>query len=433
MPTDARVRLWGRDIGAVSWLPERELGVFQYTAEFARSNIQICPLTMPLREFPYEFPALSKITFKGLPGMLADCLPDKWGNALIDTWLASRGRTADSFNPVERLCYIGRRGMGALEFEPALSATGGGDTQALDIAALVDLSNRVLTARATLEGVIGTADDHVALGNILKVGTSAGGARAKAILAWNPATGEFRSGQLPAATGFDYWLLKFDGVSGNRDHELADPAGFGRIEYAYALMAQAAGITMSPCRLHEEGGRAHFMTRRFDRRPDGQKLHMLSLCAMAHFDFNLAGAYSYEQAIQVIRRLGLGMDTVEEQVRRAFFNVTARNQDDHVKNIAFLMDMGGTWSLSPAFDLSYAWNPGGAWTGQHQMSLGGKRDGFTAQELVIFGENAGLKKVRVKRLLEEVATAVSRWQEFAATAGVATERMVRIEQAFRRY
>ncbi|MBM4205306.1 MAG: type II toxin-antitoxin system HipA family toxin [Gammaproteobacteria bacterium] len=432
MPTDARVRLWGRDIGAVSWLTERNLGVFQYTAEFARSHIEICPLTMPLREFPYEFPALPGITFKGLPGMLADCLPDKWGNALIDTWLAAQGRTPDSFNPVKRLCYIGRRGMGALEFEPAHSAAAG-DWQALDIAALVDLSSRVLNARAKLEGVLGTTDDHVALENILKVGTSAGGARAKAILAWNPLTGEFRSGQLPAAEGFEYWLLKFDGVSGNGDHELSDPAGFGRIEYAYALMALAAGISMSPCRLHEEGGRAHFMTRRFDRTADGQKLHMLSLCAMAHFDFNLAGAYSYEQAIQVIRQLGLGMDTVEEQVRRAFFNVLARNQDDHVKNIAFLMDMTGTWSLSPAFDISYAWNPGGAWTGQHQMSLAGKRDGFTTEDLLGFGENVGLKKVRVKRVLSEVSAAVSRWAEFAHVAGVTKERSRQIEQAFRKF
>ena len=431
MPTDARVRLWGRDIGAISWLTERNLGVFQYTAEFARSRIEICPLKMPLREFPYEFPALPGITFKGLPGMLADCLPDKWGNALIDTWLAAQGRTPDSFNPVERLCYIGRRGMGALEFEPAHSATAG-DRQALDIAALVDLSNRVLNSRAKLEGVLGTTDDHVALENILKVGTSAGGARAKAILAWNPLTGVFRSGQLPAESGFEYWLLKFDGVSGNGDHELADPAGFGRIEYGYALMAQAAGINMSSCRLHEEGGRAHFMTRRFDRTADGHKLHMMSLCAMAHFDFNLAGAYSYEQAIQVIRLLGLGLDAVEEQVRRAFFNVLARNQDDHVKNIAFLMDMSGTWSLSPAFDLSYAWNPGGAWTGQHQMSLAGKRDGFTTQDLLGFGENVGLKKVRVKRVLSEVSAAVSRWSEFADVAGVATERSRQIEQAFRK-
>ena len=429
--TDAHVRMWGREIGAVSWLPERELGVFQYTPAFARSGIEIAPITLPLREFPYEFPALPRNTYKGLPGLLADSLPDKWGNAIIDAWLARQGRTAESFNPVERLCYIGRRGMGALEFEPALL---GPPSQAneVDIAALVDLSERILNARQGLQGELHGDDDREAMENILRVGTSAGGARAKAILAWNPQTGAFRSGQLPASEGFQYWLFKFDGVSNNRDRELADPAGFGRIEYAYALMAQAAGIHMSHCRLHEEGGRAHFMTQRFDRTPTGRKLHMLSLCAMAHYDFNQAGAWSYEQAIAVIRRLGLGMDAVEEQVRRAIFNVLARNQDDHVKNIAFLMDQQGRWQLSPAFDISYAWNPGGEWTGKHQMSLADKRDDFIRDDLLSFATTAGIKTGRAGQVVETVREAIDQWQEFSNYAGVDTQRARQIAQAHRR-
>jgi len=423
--------MWGREIGAVSWIPERELGVFQYTPEFARSGIEIAPITLPLRDFPYEFPALPRNTFKGLPGLLADSLPDKWGNAIIDAWLARQGRTAESFNPVERLCYLGRRGMGALEFEPALL---GPRTHAreVDIAALVDLSGRILNARESLRGELHGEDDREAMENILRVGTSAGGARAKAILAWNPQTGAFRSGQLPVGEGFQYWLFKFDGISNNRDRELADPAGFGRIEYAYALMAQAAGIQMSQCRLHEEGGRAHFMTQRFDRTNEGRKLHMLSLCAMAHYDFNQADAWSYEQAIAVIRRLGLGMDAIEEQVRRAIFNVLSRNQDDHVKNIAFLMNQQGHWRLSPAFDIAYAWNPGGLWTGRHQMSLAGKRDDFSRDDLLVFAATAGVRTGRAKQIIEAVVAAVQQWFEFSGTAGVDTARAHQIAQAHRK-
>ena len=257
-----------------------------------------------------------------------------------------------------------------------------------------------------------------AVEDILRVGTSAGGARAKAVLAWNEATGEFRSGQAPAAQGFSHWLLKFDGVSGNRDKELADPQGFGRIEYAYYRMALAARIDMEPSRLHEEGGRAHFMTRRFDRVPDGGKLHMLSLGALAHYDFALAGAYAYEQVLQTMRKLGMPMQDVEQQVRRTYFNVLARNQDDHVKNIAFLMDRGGVWRLSPALDMSYSWNPSGAWTSVHQMTVGSKRDGFEIEDLITFASVAGLKKRKAMDMLAEASAAVSAWQVYAEEAGV---------------
>jgi serine/threonine-protein kinase HipA len=427
--TDASIILWGRRIGAVSWDEARALGVFQYDPAFVGAGIEVAPLKMPVREAPYEFPALRKETFKGLPGMLADALPDKFGNRLIDAWLAETGRSADRFSPVDRLCYIGNRGIGALEFEPTVrKAT---RSKKLEVAQLVDLANRVLSERAALAGRLGGDNDAEALEDILSVGTSAGGARAKAVLAWNRQTGEFRSGQVKVDEGYEHWLLKFDGVSNNRDKELADPQGFGKIEYAYHLMATAAGIDMSECRLHHEGGRSHFMTRRFDRDGGGRKLHMQSLGAMQHFDFNDPAAYSYEQAALTIRDLGLGMDVVEQQVRRAIFNVVARNQDDHVKNISFLMDRSGTWRLSPAYDVAYSYNPSGAWTRDHQMSLAGKRNDFTHDDLMAFAANVGVKAVRAKRAIEEVAEAVGRWRAFAEEAEVDRSDMSRIEKTFR--
>lgn len=432
MKDTARVILWGSDIGAVTWLPERGIGVFQYTPEFAQSGIEVAPLMMPLTDAPYEFPSLSQETFKGLPGLLADSLPDKFGSVLINAWLSRHGRDPGSFTPVERLCYTGTRGMGALEFKPLMSDAPA-VSRKVEIDALVDLANRVLDDRIALKGKFNGVDDQRSIEDILRVGTSAGGARAKAVLAWNPQTGEFRSGQAPADRGFGHWLLKFDGVHGNRDREVADPQGFGRIEYAYYLMAREAGIDMQECRLHEEGGRAHFMTKRFDRTETGQKLHMQSLGALMHYDFNIAGLYAYEQAIQAIRRLGLGMADTEQQVRRAYFNVVARNQDDHVKNIAFLMDRRGTWRLSPAFDIAYSYNPSGAWTGQHQMSLNGKRDGFDIDDLIAFAGVSGMKNAKAKAILSEVSSAVSSWRRFAEDAGMPETDIDRIEQTQRRH
>lgn len=427
--TDASVVLWGRRIGAVSWDEARALGIFQYDPAFVGAGIELAPLKMPVREAPYEFPALPKETFKGLPGMLADALPDKFGNRLIDAWLAETGRSAGRFSSVDRLCYIGNRGIGALEFEPTVrKAT---RSKKLEVAQLVDLANRVLSERENLAGRLGGEDDAEALEDILSVGTSAGGARAKAVLAWNRDTGEFRSGQVKVDEGYEHWLLKFDGVSNNRDKELADPQGFGKIEYAYYLMATAAGIDMSECRLHHEGGRSHFMTRRFDRDERGRKVHMQSLGAMQHFDFNDPASYSYEQAIMTVRDLGLGMDVVEQQYKRAVFNVVARNQDDHVKNISFLMGRSGTWRLSPAYDMAYSYNPSGSWTRDHQMSLAGKRNDFTHGDLMVFASNVGLKSNRANQAIEDVVGAVAQWQEFAERAGVEHSDVSRIEKTFR--
>ncbi|MET3664888.1 type II toxin-antitoxin system HipA family toxin [Caulobacter sp. 1776] len=428
--TDAIVRLWGRDIAAVTWPEDRDHAVFQYTPEFVESGILVAPLTMPPRSAPYDFPALPRPAFKGLPGLLADSLPDKYGNALIDAWLARQGRDANSFNPVERLCYIGARGMGALEFHPTL--LGAADrSRRLEIDALVELANQVLAQRSDMRGVLSGTDDQETLEEILRVGTSAGGARAKAVLAWNEATGEFRSGQAPAAEGFSYWLMKFDGVSNNRDKELADPQGFGLIEYAFYKMAVDVGIEMSECRLHHEGRRSHFMTKRFDRTDRGGKLHMQSLAALRHFDFNAAGAYSYEQAVETIRKLDLGADAIEQQFRRAVFNLFIRNQDDHVKNIAFLMDRAGHWRLSPAFDVAYAYNPSGPWTSTHQMSFNGKRDGFDIEDLVAFGAFCGFKRRRSLSIIKEIADRVGDWPAYANAAGVHEPDGGRIGKALR--
>ena len=427
----AEIQMWGRTIGAVSMEEGRDYAAFQYDPAFAGSGIEIAPLAMPLSGRVYEFPALPRNTFHGLPGLLADSLPDKFGNALINAWLATQGRTAESFGAVERLCYTGARGMGALEFAPGLGPKPRPAAK-LEIDALVRLASEVLTHRHEFQGNLGGAARAKALGDILRVGTSAGGARAKALIAWNRATNEVRSGQIAAGDGFDYWLLKFDGVTGNKDKELDDPKGYGAIEYAYHLMAVAAGLSMSECRLLEENGRRHFMTRRFDRLAGGGKLHMQSLGALAHFDFNQAGAYAYEQALLTIRQLHLPMAAVEEQFRRMVFNIVARNQDDHVKNIAFLMDKEGRWSLAPAFDVTYSYNPSGSWTATHQMTLNGKRDGFTREDFETCAKSALMKRGRAKTIIGEVQAVVARWPEFAAAAQVADEWRGKIQKTHRR-
>jgi serine/threonine-protein kinase HipA len=362
--------------------------------------------------------------------LLADSLPDKFGNAVIDAWLATQGRLPGEIDAVERLCYTGKRGMGALEFRPAKGPQNR-IASPVQVDALVALATEVLRNREQLQASFGEGGKQDALREILRVGASAGGARAKAVLAWNPATNEVRSGQVPPPEGFESWLLKFDGVSENRDKELTDPEGYGAIEFAYSLMANAAGIHMTPCRLFEENGRRHFMTRRFDRLEQGEKLHMQSLCAMAHFDFNSPGAYSYEQALLVIKRLGLPMEATEEQFRRMAFNVVARNQDDHVKNIAFLMDKAGEWSLSPAFDVNYSYNPNGLWTAQHQMSMNGKRSDFTTEDFRAVAQTVSMKRGRAETILKEVIDAVVRWPEFADRAQVSALQIKAISAAHR--
>lgn len=411
----ARVFLWGHQVGAVAWFEDRGHAAFEFDPGFLKLGWDISPLHLGIGSAAgqiFTFPALSKATYMGLPGLLADVLPDKFGNAIINAWLARQGRDVQSFGPVERLCYTGKRGMGALEFAPPVNRSLD-KAVPVELETLVNLAQEVMHARGRLDVELGGNDaaNAEAMLDILRVGTSAGGARPKAIIAMN-GRGRVISGQTDVPQGYEHWLLKFDGVT---DLELGEPREFGRIEYAYHLMAQAAGIEMTPCRLLEENGRAHFMTRRFDRH-GRQKVHMQSLCGMAHYDFNMAGAYGYEQAFQVMRQLRLPKADAIQLFRRMVFNVLARNQDDHTKNIAFLMDQTGTWRLSPAYDVTYAHNPAGKWTNAHQMSINGKLDGFTLEDMVVVGESIRLPNPAA--VVAEIGEAVGRWPEFAKKAGL---------------
>jgi len=427
----AEVILWGRRVGAVA-STEDGLAEFQYDPAFVAERLEVAPLTLPLATRVYRFPELAHDTFHGLPGLLADSLPDRYGNALIDAWLASRGLTADSMGPVERLCYTGSRAMGALEFVPSTGPQSTADI--LDVAELTEVARLALTQREQLAASLKDTEHGRALEQILRVGTSAGGARPKAVIAWNRKTGEIRSGQVPAQPGFEHWLLKFDvedhGARG--DESGSGLIGLGRVEHAYALMAEDAGIDMAEHQLLEEGDRAHFMIKRFDRSADGEKLHMLTLCGIAHLDFNLPATSTYEQAFHVIRQLGLGAGATSEMFRRAVFNILARNHDDHTKNTSFLMNRDGQWSLAPAYDLTYAYDPTGKWTSMHQMSLAGKRDAFTMKDLHQAASAAMLKQGEAKRILTTVSAAIERWPEHAHATGVPGQAAEAIGNAHRR-
>lgn len=422
MTSTAWVKLWGTVIGAVNLEEPGGIAMFEYTPDFVKSDIQVSPLQMPLSNEIFSFPNLRKKSFHGLPGMLADSLPDKFGNKVIDAWLATQGWQPESFDAVQRLRYTGNRGMGALEFAPPEISFE--DSTIVDMPELVDLANRVLQERIDFSTKMGGSKKNIsdAMNDIVKVGSSAGGARAKVLIAWNEKTNEIRSGQTKAPDGFTYWLLKFDGIADNKDKEVADPQGYGLVEFAYYLMATEAGIEMTECRLLKENERNHFVTKRFDRTDDGDKIHMQSLCGIAHFDFNDAGAYSYEAAMNIIRKLDLGPEALEQQFRRMVFNVVARNHDDHTKNIAFLMNRSGKWALAPAYDVIYSWNKDGEWTNQHQMSINGKRDHFQINDFFECGKTALLKRSRVRDIIDDVQKAVSKWPNFASTAGLLEQK-----------
>ena len=420
----AEVILWGSTIGYVSWSEESEIGIFEYDPKFLAAPIEPSPIVMIKKTGIFSFKGLNKQTYKGLPGLLADSLPDKFGSALLDVWLAKQGRDISTFNPVERLCYIGNRGMGALEFKPS-NFKGRVNDVPIDVQDMVELASKILAHKEEFKEKISkkSSDKELeeSLTNLLVVGTSAGGARAKCIIAYNESSGEVRSGQIKAPEGFGYWILKLDGVSNNKDKELNDPKGYGRLEYAYHLMAKDSGIEMTDCKLLEENDRAHFMTRRFDRTTDGQKLHVQSLCAIAHYDFNQAGAYSYEQAINVIRDIipsNLLNETLEQQFRRTVFNLVGRNQDDHTKNIAFMMNKNGEWKLTPAFDITYSYNPKGEFTNKHQMSVNGKRDNFEREDLLALAKIAGIKKSKAISIIEEITEVFKNWNAYATQAKV---------------
>lgn len=432
MKTIAQVKLWDTEIGAVSIDEGETYAYFEYADSFVGSGIEVSPVMMPLRKGVYRFPNLAYESFNGLPGLLSDSLPDKYGHELIDLWLAKQGRLPQSLNPVERLCYVGTRGMGALEFYP-ISHEAEAFEQTLYVDALVELASEIVTHRSNLHAVLSDADAKKkhAISQIISIGTSAGGARAKALIALNPKTLEVRSGQIQADSDFEYWLLKFSGVRGNKDKEAEDLDDFGLIEFVYAQIAQKAGITMSECRILDDGTNKHFMTKRFDR-IGGQKLHMHTLAGLAHFDFNQARAYSYEQAFTIIKKIGCKTQDINELFKRMVFNIVGRNQDDHVKNISFLMDRRGTWSLAPAYDISFAYNPTGLWTGKHQMSVNGKHDTFELDDFAACAKSIGLKQGAYKRIIDEVQSAFTHWPELASHAGIREERIQAIEGYFRK-
>lgn len=428
--TVAEVTLWGTRVAAVSIGEGERDATFQYDPDFLRSGIEIAPTRMPLRAQPYRFPGLPQDAFGGLPGLLADSLPDRWGTALVNAWLASQGRDQSSFDVVERLCYVGTRGAGALEIQPAHEPAAAADTE-LQVQALVRLASEVLADREEFVTELRRNPEEEAMKAILAVGSSAGGARPKAFIAYNEVTDQVRSGQIDAGEGFRQWVLKFDGVRQAGDHGLTDPQGWGAVEYAYSKLARAAGIEMTDCRLLEEHGRRHFMTRRFDRPDGGGKLHMQTVGALEHISYNEPGVYSYEQLMLLTRRLGLATPVIQQQFRRMVFNVLARNQDDHVKNTAFLMDRDGGWRLAPAYDLTWAWSPGNRWLDTHQMTINGKRDGFTVADLRAVAELAGLPRGRAQHILAEITEVLTRWPSVAEEVGVDEQLAERIADSHR--
>jgi serine/threonine-protein kinase HipA len=419
----ADVKIWNKKVGVVLWNEQKNLGVFEFDKSFLKLGLDISPLMMPIGESQkknsiFSFPMLNPETFKGLPGLLSDSLPDKFGNQIIDAWLAQQGKNSSDFNPVDRLCYIGKRGMGALEFEPANIVTIE-NSNPIQIQELVKFAKEVLENRTDFHTNI---DTEKGFSDILQVGSSAGGARAKAIIAYNVSTGEVRSGQVDGLDGFDYWLIKFDGVT---NQQLGDPKGYGNIEYAYYLMVLDCGITISESKLMTENGRSHFLTKRFDRQ-NNQKIHMQSLCGLAHFDYNQPRIYSYEQAFQVLRQMKLPYTDMEELYRRMVFNVMARNQDDHTKNISFLMFPNGEWQLSPAYDITYAYNPDNFWLKAHQMSVNGKRENITLEDLLAVAKNVNIKKPKI--IIELCNKVLSNWRMYAEKSGIDNIQINQIEK-----
>ena len=401
----ARVILFGIPVGTFRWDEQYSLARFEYDKGFVGKGLEPAPLTMPVREgIVYSFGNLNWDTFNGLPGMLADSLPDTYGRALFEKWLSLTGRT--SGNPVESLCFLGKRCMGALEFEPAIEAAH--DTASVfEIDSLVEVAKEALQSKSSF--LTNLQDDKKkAIADILRLGTSAGGQRAKAVIAYNPATGEVRSGQIEAPKGFDYYLIKLDGVSAKAGFRPTE--NYGRLEYSFYKLARRCEIDMTECSLIEENGRAHFLTKRFDRK-NGKKIHMQTLCGAAHYDFHIHRAYSYEQAFGVMRRLHLPYSQAQEMFRRMVFNVVIRNQDDHTKNISFLMGEDGAWNLSPAYDMGYAYNPSGEWTSTHQMSVNGKFDGITRKDLI---ECASLNNIKeADTIIDSIVDCVADWPKIA--------------------
>lgn len=413
----AYINLWEKRVGAIAWDAESQLGEFEFEPGFLTYKWDVAPIKMPIESGQriFSFPDLrGNKTFKGLPGLLADVLPDKYGNTLVNAWLAQHGRATDSLNPVEMLCFIGKRGMGALEFEPVDPKANGRSTK-VEIDSLVEIAQEILSGKQNFQTNLSPTEKK-ALVEIMKVGTSAGGARAKALIAYNAETGEVRSGQANAPKGFTHWLIKFDGVTDDPSSRGTSPLsiskGFGRVEMAYHEMAIDCGIEMTKCRLLEENGRAHFMTQRFDRIPGKGKIHTQTFCAMQHYDFADITSFAYEQLFQTLRVLRLPYPQAEQLFRRMVFNVVARNCDDHTKNFAFLMDKKGGWKLSPAYDICHAYRPGSPWVSQQSLSVNGKRLNITTQDFLEVAKQMNIK--RPEPIIAEIVQVVGNWANYAA-------------------
>lgn len=427
MDNPVLVKLWGMEVGVLLWDDRLQLADFQYTPEWINSGLELSPLMMPLREQPYRFPELQldhqySDTFCGLPGLVADSLPEKYGNQLLSSWLARQGRNFSDMTPLERLCYLGSRGMGALEYVPALNHSVA-DPVPVDVQELVDIASAILNERNQVENI-----DEQGLSRLISVGTSAGGAKAKAVIAWNGETGEVMSGQGQCPPGFSHWLLKFDDFE-NQEH--ATSKEIGRIEYAYHLMAVDAGIEMMESRLMSTDGKDHFMTRRFDRTDEGGKLHIQTYCAIAHADRNPPGLYSYESLFTTARQIKLNQKDLNQLYRRMVFNILTRNQDDHTKNHAFVMDGTGRWFLAPAYDICFSYKPGNRFIENHQMSCNRKRDGFILDDLLTAAKAADVKKPM--DIIHEVISTMNLWQDYANAANLSEGRMQAIENTFRLY
>jgi serine/threonine-protein kinase HipA len=410
MITTAYINIWKHRAGAIAWDDSTGVGSFEFEPSFLKNNLDLAPLKMPVN-IPsgriFSFPELrTNNSFRGLPGLLADMLPDRYGNALINAWLARHGRPQNSMNPVEILCFIGKRGMGAMEIEPAFPK-GPDKAGKVEIDDLVRIAEDILSGRKEFSTSL-PEDEEKAMSDILKMGTSPAGARAKVLIAFNPATGEVRSGQADAPRGFSHWLLKFDGVT---DTQFGPGNGYGRVEMAYHLMAKDAGLEMTECRLLEENGRAHFMTQRFDRNPDNRKVHMQSFFAMQHFDFNDINSFAYEQLFETMRALGLPYPQAEQLFRRMVFNVLARNCDDHTKNFAFLMTEDGKWRLSPAFDICHSYRPGSIWVSHQSLSVNGKRQNISRNDFLSVAKQMNIKKA--PSIVSDINKIVSNWLEYA--------------------
>ena len=424
MSSGAEVFLWGSKIGTVFQKDTHSIPKFNYDKGFVKSNIEVSPITMPLSIQIYSFPGLRDETFHGLPGLLSDSLPDKFGTRIMNSYLLKLGRLENTLTAVERLCYVGSRGMGALEFVPQMGM--GIPDQSIDIDELSKLADKILSERKDIK----IKADERAMEQLIKVGTSAGGARAKALIAWNEKTRDIRSGQIEAGDGYSYWLLKFGTVSNNKDKDKeTDHMEYQKIEYAYSLMAKDSGIDMTECRLLKSMDGMHFMTKRFDRDSEtGRKIHMQSLGGIAHFDFNNPGAHSYEQASKVMMQLKLSLADVERLFRRMVFNEVSKNYDDHVKNISFLMDRRGNWSLAPAYDMTFSYNPNSIWTSAHQMTINGKRENLTIEDLKICGKNMNLSERKINTILQQVIAVVREWAQYAEYVGLSEESMEYIKK-----